>query len=59
MITESRDSTDTTAGFDETENRQADVADGLLTRDNDDDDVSDNKDDAASGRYYGDQVQVY
>ena len=48
MITESRDSTDTIADFDETENRQADVADGLLTRDNENDDVSDKKDDVAN-----------
>ena len=59
MITESRDSTGTIADFDETENRQADrPIDGLLTRDNENDDVSDDKDDAASGQYYGDRVQV-
>ena len=48
MITESRDSTDTIADFDETENRQADrIIDGLLTRDNEN--VSDEKDSVASG----------
>ena len=48
MITESRDSTDTIADFDETENRQADrPIDGLLTRDNEN--VSDEKDSVASG----------
>ena len=48
MITESWDSTDTIADFDETENRQADrPIDGLLTRDNEN--VSDEKDSVASG----------
>ena len=51
MITESRDSTDTIADFDETENRQADrPIDGLLTRDNENNDVSEEKDDVASDR---------
>ena len=59
MTTESREPTGTIADFDETENRQPDAADGLLTRDNENDDVSYKKDDAASGQHYGDRVQVY
>ena len=51
MITESREPTSTTADFDETENRQADAADGLLTRDNENDDVSYKKDDVADGLF--------
>ena len=50
MITESREPTGTTADFDETENRKADAADGLLTRDNENDDVSEEKDDVVSDR---------
>ena len=50
MTTESREPTGTIANFDETENRQPDAADGLLTRDNENDDVSDEKDDVASDR---------